>query len=265
MSFSNDHRGQEGEVSGIQGQGTEPVQFVAGAGHVRELPILLSGYSGASDVMGAVPEASAEPEDGSSVTDGFSVSGGMVARDSPSFLVRGFPSKEMVAQEQPSVRTCGTCSACCRWPSIPEVGKLARIACSHLCGGKFGCDQYDDRPKTCSDYLCSWMYGNGEEEDRPNVCHILIDMKRTKWGPALVAKSMRSGAVRSRMGMLAIRRIAETRGALCFIVDDKNSVRVIGMAGPKELLAAFQKAYGQPMEILPPDMTGSAIVANAYL
>ena len=166
----------------------------------------------------------------------------------------------------PNERTCGTCSACCRWPAVPEIGKVARVPCHNLVDGKHGCKIYDDRPQTCSDYLCSWRRGHGRDEDQPVYSHVLIDMKRTRWGHALVAKSLRPNAVRSHRGIAAIRRIAASRGALCFIVDDSNSVRIIGMAGPKELLEKFQKAHGRPKEILPPDMTGldiGAIVADA--
>lgn len=163
-------------------------------------------------------------------------------------------------------RVCGTCSACCRWPAIPEIDKAARAPCVHLVDGKFGCDRYDDQPKICETYRCSWIRGNGDEEDRPNVCHVLIDMKLTEWGPALVAKSLRPGAVRSRSGLLAIRRVAASRGALCFIVADDDSVRVIGMAGPRELMDTFRKKHGSPTELLAPvkpDLDMNKIMADA--
>ncbi len=150
-------------------------------------------------------------------------------------------------------RECGSCSACCRWPAIPELGKAARAPCVHLIDGKHGCDRYEDRPEVCSVYRCSWIRGNGAEEDQPARCHVLVDMKRTKWGPVLVAKPLRPDAVRSRRGLAAIRRIAASRGVLCFVVDDKDSVKIIGMAGPRDLLAAFRKKYESPRELLVPD------------
>lgn len=154
------------------------------------------------------------------------------------------------------MRECGTCSACCRWPSIPELKKPAGISCKHIINNKFGCNIYETRPKTCSKYFCTWKRGYGDKEDQPNVCHVLIDMKYTKWGRILVAKSLRPNAVRSRRGMVAIQRIAASRDALCFIVADDDPVRIIGMAGPRELLDVFRKKHGQPMEILPPDKLG---------
>lgn len=141
-------------------------------------------------------------------------------------------------------RDCGTCSACCRWPSIPELKKPPREPCWNLCGGKYGCKIYEHRPKSCSDYECRWLKGCGSEEDRPNICHVLIDKKLTQFGEALVAKSLRPGAIMTDQGKKAISRIAQDANMLCFIVDDNDSYRIIGCAGPKILTDEFRAKYG---------------------
>ena len=146
------------------------------------------------------------------------------------------------------MRQCGTCSACCRWPSIPELNKPAREPCKHLCGGKYGCEIYDSRPPSCSDYECTWLKGFGAAEDQPVYSHVLIDMRNTKqWGKVLVAKPLRFGACRTAKGRIAIQRIAEARGVLCIILNDGDSQTVVGVAGPKKLCEAFRKGkYTEP-------------------
>ena len=48
-------------------------------------------------------------------------------------------------------RRCGTCSACCRWPSVAEIDKPAREPCRFLAKQGFRCTIYADRPKACAE------------------------------------------------------------------------------------------------------------------
>ncbi len=132
------------------------------------------------------------------------------------------------------MRTCGSCSACCRWPSIEALNKPAKTACVHLekCG--YGCKQYEARPKQCSDYQCTWLRGIGEERDRPDISKILIDRRNTQFGQSMmVAKMLHPNAEKTRKGEAAIRNASKSGPVL--IVDYDDPDRVIGLAGPKEL------------------------------
>ncbi len=133
------------------------------------------------------------------------------------------------------MRQCGSCSACCRWPSIEELDKPAKTACPNLekCG--YGCTIYENRPKHCMDYQCSWLRGVGEDRDRPDVSKILIDRRNTQFGQGmLVAKPLHPNAEQSRKGQDAIINAAKEAGA-CLVVDYDDPDRVIGLVGPKEL------------------------------
>ena len=103
-------------------------------------------------------------------------------------------------------RECGTCSACCRWPSVPEIGKPARTPCQYLAKRGHGCVAYEHRPEACASYRCSWLRGTGAEEDQPVRCHVLIDRRLTQFGHVLVAKPLRPEAAMTEKGRAAIQR-----------------------------------------------------------
>lgn len=137
-------------------------------------------------------------------------------------------------------RTCGSCSACCRWPSIEALDKPAKTACVHLekCG--HNCTIYDTRPEQCADYQCTWLRGIGEERDRPDISKILIDRRNTQFGQSMmVAKMLHPNAERTRKGEAAIRNASKSGAVLIVDYDDPN--RVIGIAGPKELQAEAKR------------------------
>jgi len=133
-------------------------------------------------------------------------------------------------------RTCGTCSACCRWPSVPEINKPAKTPCPNLGKGGYKCTIYADRPGTCVNYQCSWLRGMGAREDQPVLCHVMIDRRMTQWGQVLVAKSLRSGAAMTNKGKRAIQNATHDEGLPCLIVDHEDTERVIGVAGPRDLI-----------------------------
>lgn len=52
-------------------------------------------------------------------------------------------------------RSCGSCSLCCKLPSIEAVGKPAGQWCRHCT--KPGCGIYTTRPITCQNFNCEWL------------------------------------------------------------------------------------------------------------
>ena len=137
------------------------------------------------------------------------------------------------------MRKCGTCSACCRWPSIDEgeFHKPARVPCQHLHKQGYRCTIYADRPKMCSEYRCTWLRGMGsavDNRDRPNSCGVLIDRRSTQFGVVLVAKSLTPNAAMSPKGKRAIERTTRDEDMPCLVIDDDE--RVIGAAGPDDFM-----------------------------
>lgn len=130
-------------------------------------------------------------------------------------------------------RKCGTCSACCRWPSIAELDKPARVDCSHLHKRKF-CKIYKTRPEICAEYHCSWIRGIGAKRDQPDICGVLIDRRSTQFGIVLVAKSLTPNAAMSKAGKLAIQRATKGDNLYCLVIDDDENI--IGAAGPDDFM-----------------------------
>ncbi len=140
-------------------------------------------------------------------------------------------------------RNCGTCVACCVYPSVNEGGvnksalkpcpklvdaeRLAPPLCEevgafqgmpmieskHLRGTTDeGCTVYDKRPACCHDYHCAWMDGHGNIEDRPDHSGVVVD-QYTPQGPlktGLIAKPLWYGAEDQHEGKTAIENISRS-------------------------------------------------------
>ncbi len=139
------------------------------------------------------------------------------------------------------MRKCGTCSACCRWPAVPEIGKPPRVSCPQLEACGHGCTIYMGRPTACAEYQCSWLRGTGAEEDQPDTSGVLIDRRMTRWGLVLVAKPLTRWAPMLKPGENAISRAAQQSNCLCLIMDFEDAKKVIGAAGPKVFVEQFKK------------------------
>jgi hypothetical protein len=54
-------------------------------------------------------------------------------------------------------RACGTCSLCCKLPSIAALKKPADTWCTHCRPGNGGCLIYANRPSACRMFNCGWL------------------------------------------------------------------------------------------------------------
>lgn len=71
-------------------------------------------------------------------------------------------------------RSCGSCSLCCKVPSIPLLGKAAGQWCTHAKPGS-GCTIYATRPFVCRRFYCHWMLTPGlGPEWKPDVAKFAI-------------------------------------------------------------------------------------------
>ena len=155
--------------------------------------------------------------------------------------MRGWPKRRVNP-----VRNCGTCSACCRWPSVAEIDKPAREPCRFLGKQGYRCTIYAERPEACSAYHCTWIRGKGsaiDNRDRPDSCGVLIDRRSTQFGVVLVAKSLTPNAAMSPKGKCAIERTTRDEGLPCLVIDDDE--RVIGAAGPDDFMKEVIKKQAQ--------------------
>jgi hypothetical protein len=75
---------------------------------------------------------------------------------------------------------CGSCTACCRVFSIPELKKPAGQWCQHCTIGK-ECRVYESRPQMCRDFECLWLQSQSQDdrvkfppELRPDKCKVVF-------------------------------------------------------------------------------------------
>ena len=78
-----------------------------------------------------------------------------------------------------TMRTCGTCVACCRFLGVADLKpepKPPGIWCQHCAIGK-GCKIYEARPESCRSFACLWLQdqrGNLGDDMRPDRCKVML-------------------------------------------------------------------------------------------
>jgi hypothetical protein len=74
-------------------------------------------------------------------------------------------------------RSCGSCSMCCKVPSIPLLDKPAGKWCAHANPGS-GCAIHPTRPFVCRSFYCHWMLTPGlGPEWKPDIAKFAIFMR----------------------------------------------------------------------------------------
>ena len=77
------------------------------------------------------------------------------------------------------MRTCGSCTLCCKLVPVEELSKKAGTRCQHVRAMK-GCSIYAHRPISCREWSCMWLVGteDGAPLDlrRPDHVHYVIDI-----------------------------------------------------------------------------------------
>tara|TARA_R110000822_G_scaffold120633_1_gene254113 strand:- start:9526 stop:9963 length:438 start_codon:yes stop_codon:yes gene_type:complete len=129
-------------------------------------------------------------------------------------------------------RSCGTCSACCRWPEIPSISKPRLKACNKLeaCGN--GCKVYGLRPKECKEFRCAWIEGAGEARDVPDTSGVLLFRRGSQFGEVLIAADLPElGTFRSKKK--AIKRIVRDTELTALLVDRENPEKIVLVCSPE--------------------------------
>jgi hypothetical protein len=75
----------------------------------------------------------------------------------------------IIMTEEPTpvapVRSCGSCSLCCKLLVIEELAKPPDTWCPHCKPGRGGCSIYADRPPSCRLFRCGWLDSKGRVGD----------------------------------------------------------------------------------------------------
>ncbi len=112
-------------------------------------------------------------------------------------------------------RECGSCTVCCRYPSIdnPDIVKLSNVACKNLLEGG-GCAIYKDRPDICDKWFCAWrsMPHLGEEW-RPDKIGVLIEFSRENFPEPYFGKAGYQFTILDKQKLLSNKPLAIFIGA----------------------------------------------------
>lgn len=74
-------------------------------------------------------------------------------------------------------RTCGTCTLCCKLPSVEVLNKPIGKWCTHCVIGR-GCLVYHTRPEECRDFYCGFMtLPQLGEEWRPSTSKLIVGIE----------------------------------------------------------------------------------------
>lgn len=74
----------------------------------------------------------------------------------------------------PVVKSCGTCSLCCKVMAVTEIGKAAGAWCPRFAKG-VGCTVHADKPQTCRRFQCYWSISEVlGEEWRPDRSKLVL-------------------------------------------------------------------------------------------
>lgn len=77
-----------------------------------------------------------------------------------------------------NVRTCGTCTMCCKLFAVPELNKPAGTWCANVKQGA-GCTVHAERPGSCATFQCFWLYNPQlSDEWRPDRARFVVSVER---------------------------------------------------------------------------------------
>jgi hypothetical protein len=72
------------------------------------------------------------------------------------------------------MRSCGTCTLCCKVMSITELQKPKGQWCAHCTPGR-GCQIYTAKPAECSTFKCGWLLDERlGDEWKPDKCKFVL-------------------------------------------------------------------------------------------
>lgn len=113
------------------------------------------------------------------------------------------------------MRKCGTCTACCVIPAVPELAKPPGFTCLH-CDGK-GCLIYEQRPPSCRNFECAWLQGEMPEWMRPDKVGVMVE--KLPGGRTVLALGLSGRQWRTSKITEVLRRVYQQRGVAVLAND----------------------------------------------
>lgn len=139
-----------------------------------------------------------------------------------------------------TVRTCGTCSECCKIKEFPSLPKAEWHKCG-LLGSSHGCMIYEDRPDECREYSCLWLSNPMiPEEMRPGQSKIIFDIVEINSVPVFVATECTERASRDTQTERFLYLLSQS--CVVMLREYKNASSGYNLAGPEKLLALVHDA-----------------------
>ena len=150
---------------------------------------------------------------------------------------------------RPSVRTCGSCSFCCKVMSIDELDKPMGSWCVHR-KGPSGCSIYGSHPHSCQVFACQWLLEPSmPHRFRPDQTKVVLTTDDD--GPRLIANCDPSNALAWRREPIftLLKRQAEATWASDATVIAKAGRR-LWLITPTQELDLGEVDERAPMSIL---------------
>lgn len=88
---------------------------------------------------------------------------------------------------EPRLRSCGSCTLCCKTVAVEHLNKPTGVWCPYVCDA--GCGIYSLRPVECRGFKCIWLDGHLGEDDRPDLLGVVFYEERTFDGELIVTVS----------------------------------------------------------------------------
>lgn len=156
--------------------------------------------------------------------------------------------------DTPTIRTCGTCTLCCKVYDVPEAETVAGRWCRHCLPGR-GCGIWETRPEQCRAFNCLWLTQDWlGEEWKPERSKIVFTVD-PQTGALMfqvdsgVPNAWKREPYYSQIKNWAIGAIQQGRHALVFI--DKAATLILpdrdvglGVLGPDDRLVVSARQNG---------------------
>src|SRR5262245_60474645 len=89
-------------------------------------------------------------------------------------VAHGRFSSASARREGDSMRSCGSCTLCCKVLAIDEIKKPRNEWCPH-CEKSKGCKIYLERPSECRSFECLWLrIEQVPEALKPQKCKVVL-------------------------------------------------------------------------------------------
>lgn len=112
------------------------------------------------------------------------------------------------AGQTANVRSCGSCTMCCKLIEAPELKKAAHVWCGHVKKGS-GCGVHAQRPLSCAVFQCFWTFNPAlSDEWRPDRARFIVSVE-TGGGLVITLDKAQPTAWRREPYHSQIRRWAE--------------------------------------------------------